>query len=57
MNDKVPKLIADGNATEGELAEIEQACETALDEAVEYALASPFPGIEELTTDVYGAAA
>jgi len=60
-NDPYPrfraKLIADGIATEDELAAIEAAHEAALDEAVDYALASPFPGIEEVTTDVYGAAA
>jgi pyruvate dehydrogenase E1 component alpha subunit len=60
-NDPYPrfraKLIADGIATEEELAAIEAAHEAALDEAVDYALASPFPGIEELTSDVYGAAA
>lgn len=51
------KLVADGIATEDDLTAIEAGFETALDEAVEYALASPFPGIEELTSDVYGAAA
>lgn len=60
-NDPYPrfraKLIADGIATETQLAEIEAGFEKDLDEAVDYALASPFPGIEELTSDVYGAAA
>lgn len=51
------KLIADGIATEEDLTGIEAGWEAALDEAVDYALASPFPGIEEATTDVYGAAA
>lgn len=51
------RLIADGLATEDQLAAIEAGCETALDEAVEYALASPYPGPEEANTDVYGAAA
>jgi TPP-dependent pyruvate/acetoin dehydrogenase alpha subunit len=51
------KLIADGVSTEADLAAIEADVETRLDEAVEYALASPFPGLEELTSDVYGEAA
>jgi pyruvate dehydrogenase E1 component alpha subunit len=51
------KLIADGLATEDELAAIEAGFEADLDEAVEYALNSPFPGLEELSSDVYGAAA
>lgn len=51
------KLIADGIATEEQLAAIEAGHEAALDEAVDFALASPFPGVEEVTTDVYGAAA
>jgi len=51
------QLIADGVASEADLAAIEAGFEADLDEAVEYALNSPFPGIEELTSDVYGAAA
>ena len=51
------KLIADGLASEDALAAIEAGVEADLDEALEFALASPFPGLEELTTDVYGAAA
>ncbi len=51
------QLIAAGYATEDQLAAIEAGHEAALDEAVDYALASAFPGTEELTTDVYGAAA
>jgi acetoin:2,6-dichlorophenolindophenol oxidoreductase subunit alpha len=51
------KLIADGVATEDQLAKHETDAEAALDEAVEFALASPFPGLEELSTDVYGEAA
>ncbi len=48
------KLIADAAATEEELAAIEADVEAQLDEAVEFALASAFPGLEELSTDVYG---
>ena len=51
------KLIADGTASEEQLAGFEADAETQLDEAVDYALASAFPGLEELTTDVYGEAA
>ena len=50
------KLIADSIATEAQLAGIEAQYEAQLDEAVEAALAAPFPGLEEMTTDVYGAA-
>jgi pyruvate dehydrogenase E1 component alpha subunit len=48
------RLIEEGIATEAELAQIEAEHEAALDLAVEHALASPFPELEELTTDVYG---
>jgi pyruvate dehydrogenase E1 component alpha subunit len=50
-------LIAEGVAGEGQLAEIEAAVEAQIDEAVEFALASPFPGEDEMTRDVYGEAA
>ena len=57
-NDPYPrfraKLIADGIASEDDLAAIEAHFEAELDEAVDHALNSPFPGIEELTSDVYG---
>lgn len=60
-NDPYPrfraKLLADGTACEEELAAIEAGFEADLDEAVDFALNSPFPGSEELTTDVYGVAA
>jgi pyruvate dehydrogenase E1 component alpha subunit len=48
------KLIADGTASEAELAAIEAKVEADLDEAVAYALDAPFPGENELTSDVYG---
>lgn len=51
------KLIADGIATEDQLAAIEAGFEAELDEAVDYALASEFPELSEISTDVYGAAA
>ncbi len=50
-------LIADGMASDEALAAIEAGFEAELDEAVEYALASEYPGNDELSTDVYGAAA
>jgi acetoin:2,6-dichlorophenolindophenol oxidoreductase subunit alpha len=57
--DPVPRfrelLIRTGVATEAQLAGIEAAIEAELDEAVEHAIGSPFPALEELTLDVYGA--
>jgi pyruvate dehydrogenase E1 component alpha subunit len=47
------RLIAEGIATETELAGIEADIEARIDEAVEFALASPFPELDELTKDVY----
>jgi pyruvate dehydrogenase E1 component alpha subunit len=56
-NDPVPKLrarlIAEGISTEAELAAIEAQVEADLDDAVEFALASPYPGIAEMKRDVY----
>lgn len=55
--DPVPRfraqLIAEGIATEAELAAMEAQIEADIDEAVEHALASPFPGVEELKRDVF----
>ena len=51
------KLIADGSATEEQLAGFEAAADAEIEDAVAYALDQPFPGIEELSTDVYGEAA
>jgi pyruvate dehydrogenase E1 component alpha subunit len=51
------KLVADGISTEAALDALEADIEVQLDEAVEHALASPFPDLSELSTDVYGAAA
>ncbi|PVX31321.1 thiamine pyrophosphate-dependent dehydrogenase E1 component subunit alpha [Sphingomonas pokkalii] len=47
------RLIAEGIATEAQLAEIEAAIEARIDAAVEFALASPFPELSELTKDVF----
>jgi pyruvate dehydrogenase E1 component alpha subunit len=51
------KLIADGVSNEEELAAIEAKVEADLDEAIAFATDSPAPGMEELTSDVYGEAA
>jgi pyruvate dehydrogenase E1 component alpha subunit len=51
------RLIADGIATESALADMESEIEAAIDEAVEFALTSPFPTLDELSRDVYGEAA
>lgn len=45
-------LIEQGHATDGQLADIEGANATAFEEAVAYALASPYPDISELEKDV-----
>src|SRR5512139_1052573 len=47
------RLIAEGLATEDRLAAMEAEIERQIDEAVEFALASPFPDLGELTRDVY----
>ncbi|MEV4932121.1 thiamine pyrophosphate-dependent dehydrogenase E1 component subunit alpha [Sphingobium sp. LSP13-1-1.1] len=56
-NDPVPRfrasLIERGVASEEQLAEMEAAIEKEIDEAVEFALASDFPGVEELKRDVF----
>ena len=47
------KLIESGVASEDQLAAMEVAIEKEIDEAVEFALASDFPGVEELKRDVF----
>jgi len=47
------QLIADNVADEATLAKIEADVEAAIDEAVEFALASPFPSTDELRRDVF----
>lgn len=58
QKDPVPRyrawLIEQGHATEADLAGIEAATEKELDEAVEFAMSSPYPDLSELHTDVYG---
>ena len=56
-NDPVPKLrarlIEDGLATEAELTAIETQVEADLDDAIEFALGSPYPALVEMKRDVY----
>ena len=47
------KLIADGIATEDELSAIEAAIEADIDDALQFALASPWPVKDDLRHDVY----
>jgi pyruvate dehydrogenase E1 component alpha subunit len=55
--DPLPKLrarlIADGIASEDEIKTIEDGFERDLDEAIDEALAAPFPGLDELKRDVF----
>jgi TPP-dependent pyruvate/acetoin dehydrogenase alpha subunit len=48
-------LIADGHAGEEELTRIEHAIGTQIDDAIEFAQASDYPGVEELGRDIYAA--
>lgn len=54
--DPVPRfrshLVSQGIASEPELASLEAAIEKELDEAVEFALNSPYPALSELTRDI-----
>ena len=47
------RLIADGIATEQSLLAMEQQIEADIDEAVEFALGSSFPDVDELRRDVF----
>jgi pyruvate dehydrogenase E1 component alpha subunit len=55
--DPVPRfrarLIAEGIATEEELAAIESKIEADIDAAVEFALGSPFPELDQMVSDVF----
>jgi len=57
VNDPVPRLrarlIAEGFATEAALSAIEAQIEADLDDAVEFALGSPYPELVEMKRDVY----
>jgi pyruvate dehydrogenase E1 component alpha subunit len=46
-------LLANGHATDEQLAEVEQTVLAAIDDAVEFAMNSPYPDASELYTDVY----
>jgi acetoin:2,6-dichlorophenolindophenol oxidoreductase subunit alpha len=48
-------LIEQGHASEADLAKMEAAIEQEIDAAVEFALSSPNPGLEELNRDVFAA--
>ena len=50
------RLIADGVANEDRLAEIDATIAAQIEDAIQFALASDMPPLEELTTDVYAAA-
>lgn len=47
------RLITEGHASEADLAAIESEAEQAIEEAVAFALASPFPDAAELRRDVF----
>jgi len=47
------KMIGQGVLTEGEVKELEMSVTKEIDEAVEYAINSPYPEPEELYTDLY----
>jgi pyruvate dehydrogenase E1 component alpha subunit len=49
-------LVANGHATDAELAEIEERLGAELDDAVQFAVDSPQPDASELYTDVYAEA-
>jgi pyruvate dehydrogenase E1 component alpha subunit len=55
--DPVPRfrawLVAQGHATEGQLADMEATIALEIDEAFAFALDSPFPDVAELRRDVY----
>lgn len=55
--DPVPRfrawLIAQGHAGEAELSAMEASIEKEIDEALEFALSSPYPDVAELRRDVY----
>jgi acetoin:2,6-dichlorophenolindophenol oxidoreductase subunit alpha len=59
--DPVPRfrgwLIEQGHASEADLAAMEAAIDTEIDEAIDYALASDFPDVAELGRDVFAAEA
>jgi pyruvate dehydrogenase E1 component alpha subunit len=46
-------LIAAGHATEAQLASMEAQIELQIDEALQFAMDSPYPDVSELRRDVY----
>jgi TPP-dependent pyruvate/acetoin dehydrogenase alpha subunit len=57
LTDPIPRfrqeLLQRGVISEAQAAEIEQSARAVIDDAVAFAIASPYPGLEELRTDVY----
>lgn len=47
------ELMQRGVLTEGEIAEIEQAAQREIQDAADFAMASPYPEVKELYTDIY----
>jgi TPP-dependent pyruvate/acetoin dehydrogenase alpha subunit len=47
------EVLKSGGASDAEMDAIEAAIEKELDEAVEYATNSPYPGLSELSLDIY----
>jgi pyruvate dehydrogenase E1 component alpha subunit len=47
------RLLADGTIGQGELAQMQRRCEAAIDAAVAFAQASPWPEATQMITDVY----
>jgi TPP-dependent pyruvate/acetoin dehydrogenase alpha subunit len=47
------RLVATGKVTEAQLANIESTIDSAIDDAEQFAFASPLPEVSELATDIY----
>tara|TARA_R110000782_G_scaffold184875_1_gene275189 strand:+ start:711 stop:1715 length:1005 start_codon:yes stop_codon:yes gene_type:complete len=47
------QLVSKGYATEGQLSEIEKSIDAEIEEALQFAMSSPYPDVEELRRDVY----
>jgi acetoin:2,6-dichlorophenolindophenol oxidoreductase subunit alpha len=45
--------VATGKVTEAQLANIESTIDSAIDDAEQFAFASPLPEVSELATDIY----
>jgi acetoin:2,6-dichlorophenolindophenol oxidoreductase subunit alpha len=49
----IRKIVKEGAATRGQLAELDAGVIKEIEEAVQFALASPFPDPQEALTDVF----